>query len=100
MTFVVEIQQEIVNLSGLEVDGWNAVLETAVISTLTQQEIEPPAELSVLLTDDSQIQQGEGQLPKTPGPLDAGRAGGSSAHHSSQFGRLPPKFRAMAPANR
>lgn len=57
MTFVVEIQQEIANLSGLEVDGWNAVLETAVISTLTQQEIEPPAELSVLLTDDSQIQQ-------------------------------------------
>lgn len=52
MTFFVDIQIEQEIAVGVE-----ALLETAVITTLQQQQIAPPAELSVLLTDDSQIQQ-------------------------------------------
>ena len=52
MTFLIEIQAD-VTVS----EEWEQVLETAVLATLQNQQIFPPAELSVLLTDDSQIQQ-------------------------------------------
>lgn len=38
-------------------DGVDGLLETAVITTLTHQKIAPPAGLSLVLTDDAQLQQ-------------------------------------------
>ena len=37
--------------------AWITALETAAIATLTQQEIPAPASLTLLLTDDAQLQQ-------------------------------------------
>ena len=38
-------------------EGVAEALETAVIATLTQQKIDPPVGLSLVLTDDTQLQQ-------------------------------------------
>ncbi len=52
MSFEIEVQ-----LSVEVVDEVVVLLETAVSKTLLHQQIAPPAELSLLLTDDAQIQQ-------------------------------------------
>lgn len=57
MTFLVEIQCEVDLPHGLAEEAVVALLETAVLQTLTQQQLLPPAELSLLLTDDDTIQQ-------------------------------------------
>ena len=50
--FDIDIQPQVEVLEGVV-----ALLETAVSNTLTQQNISPPASLSLVLTDDAQLQQ-------------------------------------------
>jgi len=54
-SFVIDVMVEVEMASAPE--DVAALLETAVRATLTHEEQQPPLELSVLLTDDAEIQQ-------------------------------------------
>jgi len=51
-------------------DGVVEVLETAVFATLSHQKIDPPAGLSLVLTDDDQLQQLNRDFRKIDAPTD------------------------------
>ena len=51
-------------------DGVEELLETAVITTLTHQKITPPACLSLVLTDDDQLQQLNRDFRQIDAPTD------------------------------
>lgn len=55
VSFVIDVMVEVE--SELVPAGVEALLETAVLATLAHEQQTPPLELSVLLTDDAQIQQ-------------------------------------------
>lgn len=54
-SFVIDVLVEVA--PGDAPDGVVAMLETAVLTTLAHEQLSPPLELSILLTDDAQIQQ-------------------------------------------
>lgn len=51
-------------------EGAETVLETAVIATLTQQQIAPPVGLTLVLTDDAQLQQLNRDYRRIDAPTD------------------------------
>lgn len=90
MAFEIDVQVELgeVGPSRAVVAEWVAGVETAVLTTLQQQNVIPPAELTLLLADDAALQYLNHQFRQQDKPTDV---------LSFPAGEAPPGFSELDP---